>query len=408
MPTEKFLNPCRLKVYRRAAIFTAAAIIFISALGGKDAGRIGGDYPTFYGAGRILFDTAGKKLYRLDDEVAVQRDLRPEGYPGWGRALPFPYPPFVALAYYPLSLLDYRLSYRLHALLMMLAFSLATWLLSREVPRLGGRHDLALGAALLYYPVLIAVLVAQNIPITFLFYVAAWWAGSRGREGLAGLFLGLMLFKPQFAIPLIGLHLLSGRYRTVMTSAAVASGLYVIGVVTYGPSWLVDWLHYASWVSGLAERVRPDGGVCWLGFLQALLGMHSRVALVAGWTMALVTAVAISLVWYKGRHDPDLSVRFGLAPIALILMQPHAMFYEVGLVLFTYAMCLAREKAPVKLIALLWLLAPLQAAGETLGFSPLFFLVLVSGLMAAHTLLPGGLRLRRNDEAAGMVPGAVL
>ncbi|MGD0230337.1 MAG: hypothetical protein ABSC19_08260 [Syntrophorhabdales bacterium] len=216
-------------------------------------------------------------------------------------------------------------------------------------------------------------------------------------------------FKPQFAIPLIGLHLLSGRFRTVMTSVIVAAGLYLIGVFTYGPSWLVDWLHYASWVSGVAARVDSTHfvSVCWLGFLQALWGVDNRVGFALGWALALATAVAISVVWYKGRHDPDLSCRFGLAPVALILLSPHTVYYDMGLLLFTYAMCLAREKAPVKLLGLLWLLAPLGAAGNALGFSSLF-LLLVSGLMAAHTLLPGDLRPRRNDEAAGTVRGAVL
>jgi hypothetical protein len=375
-------------------VFAVVAAVFIGVFSGRGAempaGRLGGDYPAFYGAGCILHDATGKRLYRFGDETAAQKDLFPHGYRGGG-AIPFPYPPFVALAYYPLSLLDYRLSFLLHTLLMVLALSLATWLLCRKVPRLGGRYDLALAAVLLYYPLLKSALGGQNTPITFLLYVAAWWAGSSGRERLAGLFLGLMLFKPQFAIPLIGLHLLSGRFRTVMTSVIVAAGLYLIGVFTYGPSWLTDWLHYASWVSGVAAWLDPGNSVCWLGFLQALLGVHSRVALVAGSATAVTTAVTISLVWYKGRQDPDLSARFGLAAIALILMQPHAMYYDMGLILFTYAICLAQEKAPVKRMGLLWLLAPLQIAGNALGFSPLFFLLVLSGLMAAHVLLPGDL-----------------
>ncbi len=400
MPQERFLNPWRLKWYPRAAVFAVVVAVFIAVLGGKGAGtltgRLGGDYVDFYGAGRILHEATGRKLYRFSDDAAVQKDLFPKEYADGEGTIPFPYPPFVALAYYPLALLNYRLSYLLHTLLMMLALALATRLLARKTPRLGGRYDLALAAVLLYYPMLRAALGGQNNPITFLLYVAVWRAGSSGMEWLAGLFLGLMLFKPQFAIPLIGLHLLSGRYRTVMSSMLVGSGLYLIGMYTYGRFWITDWLHYASWSTGISASLDRGSNLCWLGFLQALLGADSRVALVAGWTMALATAVAISLVWHKGRHDPDLSARFGLAAAALILIPPHAQYYDMGLILFTYAMCLAREETPVKLMALLWLLAPIQLAEGILGFSPLFFLLLLSGFMASHVLMPAGLRRRRN------------
>ena len=46
-------------------------------------------------------------------------------------------------ACYPLALLVCLLSFLLHTLLMMFAVALATRLLARNIPRLGGRADLA-------------------------------------------------------------------------------------------------------------------------------------------------------------------------------------------------------------------------------------------------------------------------
>jgi hypothetical protein len=353
-------------------------------------GRLGGDYPAFYGAGRLILDTTGKRLYNFEDEAAVQKELLPKEVVNGGRAIPFPYPPFVALAYYPFSLLPYRLSFLLHTLLMMIAVGVAVRLLSRRTPSLDGRYDLALSAAMFYFPMFVAMIGGQNAPLTFFLYVSMWKAESSGRDWLAGLLLGLILFKPQFAIPLMGLHLLSGRYRTVAMSIVVAAGLYLIGAVTYGPHWIGDWFHYASLVSANAAVIDRYISVSWPGFLQAVLGAGSNVAPVIGYTLALATAGLISLVWYKGRHDPYLSTRFGLAPVALLLMQPHAMHYDMGLMLFTYAVCLTRKETSVLSLMVLWLLAPLQVVGNHLGFSPLFFLLLLSGALALHVLLPGG------------------
>jgi hypothetical protein len=52
-------------------------------------------------------------------------------------------------ACYPPALLAYLLSFRLQTLLMMFAVALATRLLARNIPRLGGRADLALAARVL-------------------------------------------------------------------------------------------------------------------------------------------------------------------------------------------------------------------------------------------------------------------
>jgi hypothetical protein len=399
IPREGFFNPWRRKWYPRAAAFAVVASILISFLGGKEGG--GGDYPAFYSAGHIVLDTTGKRLYTYKDEEAIQKELFPQGFRGWGGAKPFPYPAFFALLYYPFSLVNYRLSLRLHTLLMILVIILATWLLAREHPHPGG-YRIAASVAMLYAPMLAAIIGGQNTPITFLLYVAVWKAESSGRDWLAGLFLGLMLFKPQFAIPLMGLHLLSGRYRTVTMSIVVAAGLYLIGAVTYGPHWIGDWFPYASWVSGIAMRIDTPGfySVCWLGFLQAFLGVDSRMALILGYALSLATVGLISIVWYQGRHDPDLSARFGLAPVALILMSPHAVYYDLGVLLFTYAMCLARKKRSVILVGLMWFLSPLGEAGNVLGISSLL-LLLSSGALAFYVLVPDGIKTWRLSGIGG-------
>ena len=53
-----------------------------------------------------------------------------------GSFLPFAYPPFVAIAYYPLGLLNYRLSFFLHTLLMIGTIALAVRVIVNTNPRL--------------------------------------------------------------------------------------------------------------------------------------------------------------------------------------------------------------------------------------------------------------------------------
>jgi hypothetical protein len=384
MSTDRFFDTWRVKWYPRIVLISMLVGILVVVLSGKGAesltGRLGGDYPAFYAAGRIASQGDWEHLYSFARQEAVQKDLLPTE--SKGAFLPFPYPPFVALLYCPLALLNFRLSYLIHTLLMFLAIAIALRLLSRGNPYIATYYDLALAATLLYYPMLRAVLGGQNTPITFLLVVAVWRAGLDRREWLAGFFLGLMLFKPQFGLPLIGLHFLSGRWRTVISSALVALGLYLIGSYLCGAGWIREWLRFGTQFANLDASINRSNSVSWLGFLQALLGVDSRIVLISGWGLAIATSLATSLLWYRGRLNDDLSAHLGLTVIALVLIQPHAMYYDMALVLFTYVLYLSYDKTTTKVIGLIWLLSLSQVAAKTVGFSPLFVLLLWSGLMA--------------------------
>src|ERR1700759_583186 len=73
------------------------------------AGRLGGDYPAFYGAGTLVRTGQAAHLYDPGRPAAAERSLfgdeRDGGY------LDFAYPPAFAALYAPLSAIDYRTSY---------------------------------------------------------------------------------------------------------------------------------------------------------------------------------------------------------------------------------------------------------------------------------------------------------
>ncbi len=404
MLIEKLCEPWRLKWYPRIVLISMLVSLLFVVLNGKGAesliGRLGGDYPAFYAAGRIANEGDWERLYGFARQAAAQKDLLPTE--NEGALLPFAYPPFVALLYVPLALVNFRLSFLIHTLLMFLALAVAMRLFSHRNPNIAAHYDLALVAALLYYPMLKAIFGGQNTPVTLLLVVAVWRAGLDRREWLAGFFLGLMLFKPQFGLPLIGLHFLSGRWRTVASSALVASGLYLIGSYLCGTGWIREWLGFATRFSNMDASINPSNSVSWLGFLQAFLGVDNRVALISGWGLAIATSLAISLLWYGGRAKNDLSALLGLTVIGLVLIQPHAMYYDMALVLFTYILYFPYSKTTMKTIGLLWVLSVSQVAAKTAGFSPLFLLLLWSGLMVAFSYV----RQRNSVRTDGLVPVA--
>src|SRR5512143_1851970 len=117
---NNLLTPFRLKWYPRIMLLGLSIGFIIAILSGDGAGtltgRLGGDYPAFYGAGRIMAQGDWNELYTPDRLISAQRDLLPDSADQY---VCFPYPPYVALFYWPLSLLNYRLSFAIHTLLMV-------------------------------------------------------------------------------------------------------------------------------------------------------------------------------------------------------------------------------------------------------------------------------------------------
>lgn len=385
---ENIFTPFRLKWYPRAILFAIAlSFLLIISLGSRAStlsGRVGGDYPAFYGAGRIIAQGDWHNLYNPATQWQSQQGLLPEKESDF---LAFSYPPFVALMYYPLSLVNYRLSYVIHTLLMLGSLMLALHLLRPVNPKIDQYYVLALALTLSFYPTFKAVLMGQNGAVILLLIVGAWRLALAGREWLAGLMLGLLLFKPQFAVPLIGLYLLSGRWRVSLGSALTALALFLASSVISGPDWLASWLKFSWWFSHVDAGVNRANSVSWLGFCEAVTEPGNLLALVLGWGLALLTAISLALAWAWGGRRGDLTAQLALSMPGLILIPPHVMYYDLGLVIFSYALLAERHiKNFDIIIALIYLLGFSQICSETLGFSPLFFVVLVTALLTAYHL----------------------
>lgn len=402
MRLQGLLTPWRLIWYPRCLLATLALGFIIAVTSGHGAsiisGRLGGDYPAYYGAGRIIGAGHSRELYSQNRQLESQKGL----FPGIKGYMPFPYPPYVALAYWPLSQLGYRISFILHTLLMVLALVGALQLIRPMIPEID-RYFLATFTLLLFfYPVLRSVLGGQNTPITLLLVAAAWRAATDNHEFRAGLFLGLLLFKPQFALPLIGLFVLSGRWRVGMGSLITAVGLYAIGVCFQGWNWVVNWFQFASWVSKGAAVIDPQNAVCWLGFFEALLGADTMIAKMIGWPLVFGTILGISWIWWSSGKKGDLAAQMGLATLSMVLIPPHVMYYDLGLLFFTYSVLLSRGLSrKFETIGAVWIASFSQPFSYLTGFSVLFIIEVFTCIVAGYNLVD--LAVKRKDELAERV-----
>lgn len=385
----------RLRLYGRAALFAVMAGFIVTVVGGSGAdgaaGRLGGDFPAFYAAGSIVADGDWDELYSPDRQLAAQIDLfqaEPDSF------LYFAYPPYVAAAYRPFAALDYRLAYTVHTLLMAGALAAALALVRPMVKLVAQRWELCLTAAVLFYPMLRGVTGGQNTAVTLLLLAGAWRALHEEREIAAGIAVAVLLYKPQFALPLMGLLLLTRHWRAVGGAAVGGAALWGLGALAMGSGWLATWWAEVADFAALDADINGHNAISWLGFAEGLFGAESTTALAVGVPLMGATAIGLSLLW-RSALDPQATM--AMTVLGLVLMSPHAMFYDAGLLVLPGVVAVDRlgPRAHVP-VALIWVLAWSQFLAKPVGFAPLFVLVVVATAWLARSLkVAPALEIRR-------------
>ena len=372
-------------LYSRAALFAVVAAFAISVLGSTGAdtvsGRLGGDFPAFYAAGSIAGDGDWAQLYDPDRQLAEQARLFPESDDSF---LYFAYPPHAAAVYRPFAAMDYRVAYVLHSVLMAGAAIAAVSLIRPMVPVVRKHFELVASAVLLFNPILRAVTGGQNTALTLLGVTATWRLLHDEEDVAAGLVVALLLYKPQVAVPLAGVLVLARRWRAV--GAIGAGGLVVwgVGAVLMGTGWVSTWWTEVRAFAELDADVNGHNAISWLGVSEHLLGAGSGVAYIVAAPLVVATVAMVCFVWLSSRFD--LAVRFAITTAGILLMSPHAMFYDAVLLVVTAVVALDRLGArAIPVVAAVWAGSWLQMGAESLDFAPLFVLIVCGvGVLAAQ------------------------
>lgn len=356
------------------ALLAAFAVSFLATIASGEGaetatGRLGGDYPAFYAAARIAADGDLDEVNDLGRLAAEQADLFPAGEEGF---LTWAYPPHVALLYRPLAALPYRASYAVFTVLMVAAFVAAVGLLRPLVPWVGRAMLPAVAFGLAAWPMFRGVTAGQNTALTLLLLVGAWRLSAAGRDGLAGVLLGLLLFKPQFAVLAVALWAVARRWRAVAAFAGVAAATWAVTAAFAGAGWVGRWLDDLR-AYDATEDVNAANHVSLPEAAHAAFEVSA-----VGWVLAAAVGAVTAWRWWQ-RGEPDLAT----AVPAILLGAAHAVFYDVGLTVLTAAVLLPVAPAAT---AALWAAGFLEPLAEPLGWNPL---VVVLGAWWALALNPG-------------------
>ncbi len=383
---ETILTHWRIRLYARALLIPLALPLVIAVLSADGSsmitGRLGGDLPAFYGAGRIVEQGQTEQLYDWETQAQAEAGLFGDDEDVFQV---FAYPPFVAHAYSALARLPYALAYAVHTALMCSAVAATVMILRRVLPRVDRWPLEAFAVALSFYPLYRAVTGGQNSAVTLLILAAVYWALSRERHVLAGLIGGLLLFKPQLALPVIGLLALK-NWRSLGGVATTAAGYWLWGAWLGGAGWIGWWVENIETFNSVDQEVNGANSINLVGFAERFLGAGSVAAHAVGGVLAAATTVALMWVWWNRRVPLDLQMAAMVCGMLLIPL--HVMFYDAGLLVLPFAVLANRHgRAGFKRLLGLVLLGFLGAFAVNIGFSTLAIATILAGLWIAHDII---------------------
>ncbi len=247
--------------------------------------------------------------------------------------------------------------------------------------------------ALLIILVLVCPATAFNLGAGQLgFLVAALVTGGvfllPAQPELAGVLLGLLCLKPQFA-PLVPVALLAGRHFRAMAGAAFsAAWLIAMSLALFGTRVWTDWLHLATGANpmrgGLVDAVR-----IYDQSIHTCLRILGTGELSAGIGQVVALAISAICVWQAFAQPSAPWRRLVVLLCAMIFAAPHVGGYDHVLVAVAAALVLLeRPSRPSTLLAAgAWL--------ATMFNPPALIAVLgmpvLTALSALTPLLVGGL-----------------
>ena len=322
----------------------AAWVLWIIGLVDADGGAdpngnpLGIDYAIFHTAGQILSTGDGSTLYDESEFLAVLATTTGDDDQDPSRL--FVNPPIFAALFMPMAELPYRTGLLIWTGMGILA-------LGAGLRLAGGRISPAVAAgAFLFYPVFVGVRLGQNSFLSLLLLATCFAMLDKGNQPLAGIALGLLIFKPQLALgTALWWTIDLRRYRRAWIAAlATAGSLATIG-------WLLWPDATRAYLTGLPELVgfrRPE-------FLRSTLSPYGFFALsLPGRDSAIVVLTILAaiggLVWfwaYWRDHRTDLTGLFALSVVLSLWMSPRAVVYDWTLLLIP-AVILATRRRDLK------------------------------------------------------------
>lgn len=290
------------------------------------------DFVLYYSAAKIIHDGKREQLYDLNLQKDYQKGF---GLAYRNRVLPYNHPPYELLILLPLASFSFPVAHALWAAINIVLLILILYRLAHFVD--GKNRPLFALMLFAYFPTLTALKMGQDSIITCYLLLETFVSLKRRRFAMAGIILGLGLYKPQFVLPLAGTLLVARCWPAVLGFLAMAGLLSGISFMMVGGSGLVDLVSMWLPMTQRGQVVWPELMVNLRGLLYVILdlgGMAGATNLFDVLLSAAIYGVTLRL-WRVTAIESDerFNLRFALAVTCTVLVSFHLYSYDATLLI---------------------------------------------------------------------------
>jgi len=387
---------------------TVALLFFIVLLNALIGDPSHMDFAEFYAGGLIIRQGNASRLYDLDGQARIERQFL-----NGERALVNPHPPYESLLFAGLARLSYRKAYLLWG-----AMNAFFWLwfqhLLRPYAPVARRPFRYFLLCSIFFPLWVALLRGQTSVLLLLAFSLTYVCVKRGRDLLAGVFLGLGLIKFAVVLPFACICFVRSKWKMMAGLASAASVLGLLSLATVGPEGVRSYLQLLGAIlkrpgdPAYGESFRSWGMPTVGGMFATLLTGRVSTAHIAALTAVTSIALVLFTAWRWRQQDRKggenvSSLMFAAALVVSLVTAPHLYLHDLTLVLLAVVLVAGSselvDKSPERVVLIsaililyaaplyvllvhwemMYLLAPLLAA---------FALALIS--LAGKTTFPPG------------------
>lgn len=316
-----------------AAVLWIMGVITLMRPGPADAfGNLkGGDFVHFYTLGHVAVAADAGVLYDGIALHARQAALVPASSDA--HYIPV-YPPQTGLIFAPFTGEPY-----LWAAVAWAACVLAVYILCVEAawtavaPAVPNGWLVAFAAAA-FPPFWNLVLHGQTSVVPLIAFTGGGLAFMRGQRFVAGLCIGLLAVKPQFALAVAVVAIVTAQGRLVAGVVVACAAQYLAASAVFGPDVWIDWARMIREMSVQPALLEPRPYQ--LHSIRALTRLLPEPAGVILWGVGSAAVIwVLCRAWLRAPLPP--LVKFGLMVFASSLVNPHLTVYDAT-VLFPAAL----------------------------------------------------------------------
>jgi len=292
------------------------------------------DFVQFPISARLIAQGRTDQLY--DDRVLADGITEIVGHPTT-IYLRYFYGPQVAALFAPMRQLSFLVQAEIWVALSLLMYFACVYLIWKSCGGLRGSPEFVALCAIAYPSVFHFLVRGQISALPLLFLTLAYLAFRSGREWMAGLALGVLVFKPQFLVAIPVVLLLAKAWKPLAGLIVSASAQLALTLAAFGPPVMRAYFHMllrSAEQPGTTElRLSPIQMHSLRDFWLLLISWSSE-----GWSgevgtawalYALSSLAVIAMAVAVWRSSSPLTLRYSALLLAAVLVNPHIYIYDL-------------------------------------------------------------------------------